>query len=169
MPARSCGNLSRTSLFALRNAQLTYMPVHRVSITPPESTRASNDRHHVHPPNCPLRARERRRRVGRLLHRSQQRRADHPKYVGLHRRERSRWDGTDKTALGAWCNDELSNCPIICQQTAPGPILSNTCDPVCCDEKLPSCRDVELTISRKPSPTAASAVMASSPTCPSTP
>jgi hypothetical protein len=36
----------------------------------------------------------------------------------------------DMNTRKAWCNDELSNCPIICQQTAPGVVLTNTCDPV---------------------------------------
>jgi len=53
----------------------------------------------------------------------------------------------------AWCNDELSNCPIICAQTAPGPVLSNTCDPetltygcVCSDGLQPNMSEYSLTL-----------------------
>ncbi|KAK1755084.1 hypothetical protein QBC47DRAFT_208733 [Echria macrotheca] len=53
----------------------------------------------------------------------------------------------------AWCNDELSNCPIICQQSAPGPVLSNSCDPetltygcVCSDGLQPNMSEYSLTM-----------------------
>lgn len=38
-------------------------------------------------------------------------------------------ESVDILTRRAWCNDELSNCPIICQQSSPGVVLSNSCDP----------------------------------------
>jgi hypothetical protein len=29
-----------------------------------------------------------------------------------------------------WCDNELSSCPLICEQSKPSPTLVNTCDPV---------------------------------------
>ena len=53
----------------------------------------------------------------------------------------------------AWCNDELSNCPIICQQTSPGAVLTNTCDPetltygcVCSNGLQPNMSEYSLTL-----------------------
>ncbi|KAK0657465.1 hypothetical protein B0T16DRAFT_425674 [Cercophora newfieldiana] len=53
----------------------------------------------------------------------------------------------------AWCSDELSNCPIICQQTSPGTVLANTCDPetltygcVCSNGLQPNMSEFSLTL-----------------------
>lgn len=53
----------------------------------------------------------------------------------------------------AWCRDELSVCPLICQQTPPGTTLDNTCDPeilsyscVCGNGLQPNITEYSLTL-----------------------
>jgi len=52
-----------------------------------------------------------------------------------------------------WCRDELSNCPIICAQTSPGNVITNTCDPetltygcVCSNNLQPNMTEYSLTL-----------------------
>ncbi|KAK3942114.1 hypothetical protein QBC46DRAFT_362784 [Diplogelasinospora grovesii] len=53
----------------------------------------------------------------------------------------------------SWCNDELSTCPIICQQVPPGTTTTNTCDPktltygcVCGNGLQPNVSEYSLTL-----------------------
>ncbi|KAK3341136.1 hypothetical protein B0T25DRAFT_573541 [Lasiosphaeria hispida] len=53
----------------------------------------------------------------------------------------------------AWCNNELSTCPLICQQVSPGTTLVNTCDPetltygcLCGNNLQPNVSEYSLTL-----------------------
>lgn len=40
-------------------------------------------------------------------------------------------DSVSLSTRTTWCQQELTTCPLICEQTDPGTTLVNTCDPVC--------------------------------------
>ncbi|KAK1834864.1 hypothetical protein QBC39DRAFT_343089 [Podospora conica] len=62
-------------------------------------------------------------------------------------------NSVELTTRRFWCNNQLSSCPIICAQTAPPPVISNTCDPefltygcVCSDGLQPNLSEYSQTL-----------------------